>query len=45
MKTLDELAPPMQPVYGGICQGRGWTELGGLSLQGGGGVCEPLEVN
>ena len=44
MKTLDELAPPMQPVYGGMCQGRGWTELG-LSLPGGGGVCEPLEVN
>ena len=41
MKTLDELAPPMLPVYGGICQGRGWTVLG-LSLQGGGGVCEPL---
>ena len=44
MKTLDEFAPPMLPVYGGISQGRGWTELG-LSLQGGGEFCESLEVN
>ena len=44
MEILDELVPPMLPVYGGICQGRGWTDLG-LSLLRGGGVCEPLEVN
>ena len=34
----------MLPVYGGICQGRGGTESG-LSLQAGGGVCEPLKGN
>ena len=44
MNTLDELAPQMLPVYGGICQGRGGTESG-LSLQAGGGVCEPLKGN
>ena len=44
MKTLDELATPMLPVYGGIWQGSGWGELG-LFLQGGGGVCEHFEMN
>ena len=44
MKNLDELAPPMLLVYGEIYVGREWTELG-LSLQGEGGMCEPLEVN
>ena len=43
MKTLNELAPLMLPVYGGKCQGRGGTESG-LSLQAGGGVCEPFKV-
>ena len=44
MKTLNELALRMLPVYGGICQGRGGTESG-LSLQAGGGVCEPFRVD
>ena len=44
MEILDELVPPMLLVYGGICQGRGRTDLC-LSLLGEGGVCEPLEVN
>ena len=44
MNILDKIVPPMLSVYGGICQRRGWTDLG-LSLLGGGGMCEPLEVN
>ena len=44
MQTLNELAPRMLPVYGGICQGRGGTESD-PSLQAGGGVCEPFRVD
>ena len=44
MKTLNELAPLMLPVYGRICQGRGGTESG-LSLQSGGEVCESLKLD
>ena len=43
MKTLNELALLMLPVYGGMCQGRVGTKSG-LSLQSGGGVCESLKV-